>query len=185
MSVAGPPARKGWFPLSVRAVSGMALPFKNYDDVKIGPVKRNRHFRQVRRRFLVALWRELCVVWPIVSELVAFQLVMGALVSLLQGWPLGDALYFTFVTALSIGYGDLVPKGFLARLIAMVIGFTGILLTGLVAAVGVRALQLATDESERSVQGAHPAPPRPSRHAPQDEPPAADGVKMDVCRKGS
>ena len=144
--------------------------------MKIGPVKRNRHFRQVRRRFLVALWRELRVVWPIVSGLVAFQLVMGALVSLLQGWPLGDAFYFTFVTALSIGYGDLVPKGFLARLIAMVIGFTGILLTGLVAAVGVRALQLATDESVGSAQGAHPAPPRPSRHAPQDEPPAADGV---------
>ena len=71
---------------------------------------------------------------------------------------------------------DLVPEGFLARLIAMVIGFTGILLTGLVAAVGVRALQLATDKSVRSAQGAHPAPPRPSRHAPQDEPPAADGV---------
>ena len=115
--------------------------------MKIGPVKRNRQFRQVRRGFLVALWRELRVVWPIVSGLVAFQLVMGALVSLLQGWPLGDAFYFTFVTALTIGYGDLVPKGFLARLIAMVIGFTGILLTGLVAAVGVRALQLATDES--------------------------------------
>ena len=101
---------------------------------------------------------------------------MGALVSLLQGWPLGDAFYFTFVTALSIGYGDLVPKGFLARLIAMVIGFTGILLTGLVAAIGVRALQLATDESVGSAPGAYPGPPRPSRHAPQDEPPAADGV---------
>ena len=55
--------------------------------------------------------------------------------------------YFTFVTALSIGYGDLVPKGFFARLIAIVIGFTGILLTGLVAAIGVHALQQATDES--------------------------------------
>jgi Ion channel len=82
--------------------------------------------------------------------LVALQLVLGAFVSLLQGWPLGDALYFTFVTALTIGYGDLVPKGFLARLIAAVIGFTGILLTGLVAAVGVRAMQLAANESAGS-----------------------------------
>jgi hypothetical protein len=110
----------------------------------IEPLKPNRHFRQIRRRFLVALWGELRVVWPVVSGLVAVQLALGALVSLLQGWPLGDAFYFTFVTALTIGYGDLVPKGFLPRLLAMVIGFTGILLTGLVAAVGVRALQLAT-----------------------------------------
>jgi hypothetical protein len=92
------------------------------------------------------LWEELRVVWPIASGIVAIQLTLGALVSLLQGWPLGDAFYFTFVTAFTIGYGDLVPKGFVARLIAMVIGLTGVLLTGLIAAVGVRALQVAAAE---------------------------------------
>ena len=145
-------------------------------------MKRNRQFRQVRRRFLLGLWQELRAVWPIVSGLVALQLVLGTFVSLLQGWPLGDAFYFTFVTALTIGYGDLVPKGFLARLLAMVIGFTGILLTGLVAAVAVRALQLATDESVGSAQGTHPAQPHPSRHAPQGEPPADDVVERQVAR---
>ena len=82
----------------------------------------------VRRRFLRALWNELQVVWPILSGLVGVQLVLGMLVGRLEGWPLGDATYFTFVT----------------RLFAVVIGFTGILLTGLVAAIGVRALQEAT-----------------------------------------
>ena len=57
----------------------------------------NRQFRQVRRRFFVALWKELRVIWPIASALVAVQLMLGAFVSLLQGWPLGDAFYFTFV----------------------------------------------------------------------------------------
>jgi hypothetical protein len=109
-------------------------------------VKRNRQYRRVRRRFLVAFWEELRVIWPVASGLVAVQLMLGAFVSLLQGWPLGDAFYFTFVTAFTIGYGDLVPKGFLARLIAMVIGLTGVLLTGLIAAVGVRALQVAAAE---------------------------------------
>ena len=113
-------------------------------------VERNRQFRRVRRRFLVALWDEFRVIWPIASGLVTVQLMLGALVSLLQEWPLGDAFYFTFVTAFTIGYGDLVPKGFVARLIAMVIGLTGVLLTGLIAAVGVRALQVATAESVRS-----------------------------------
>jgi hypothetical protein len=93
------------------------------------------------------LWEELRVIWPIASGLVAVQLMLGALVSLLQGWPLGDSLYFTFVTAFTIGYGDLVPKGFLARLIALVIGLTGVLLTGLIAAVGVRGLQVAGAEA--------------------------------------
>jgi hypothetical protein len=66
------------------------------------------------------------------------------IVGRLEGWRIGDAAYFTFVTGLTIGYGDLVPVRLGTRVIAVVIGFSGILLTGLVAPVGVRALQEAT-----------------------------------------
>jgi Ion channel len=83
------------------------------------------------------------VVWPILSGLVVFQLALGAIVGLLERWPLGDVAYFTFVTGLTIGYGDLIPTRFLTRLIAVAIGFAGILLTGLVAAIGVQALREA------------------------------------------
>ncbi len=99
---------------------------------------------RVRRRFLTALWRELQVVWPILSLLIGAQLLLGFMVGYLEGWHIVDATYFTFVTGLTIGYGDLVPMRLGSRLIAMLIGFSGILLTGLVAAVGVRALQEAT-----------------------------------------
>ena len=108
------------------------------------PLKRIRNLRRLRRRFLVALWDELRLLWPIVSWLLGIQLALGALVSFLERWPIGDAVYFTFVTGLTIGYGDLVPKRFLSRMIAMVIGLTGIFLAGLVVAVGVSALQTVT-----------------------------------------
>lgn len=55
-----------------------------------------------------------------------------------------EALYFSFVTGLTIGYGDFVPKHFVTRLLSLLIGLSGIVLTGLVAAVAVRALN-ATD----------------------------------------
>jgi hypothetical protein len=71
------------------------------------------------------------------------QLALGLVVAYFEKWPLGEATYFTFVTGLTIGYGDLVPSRLITRLIALVIGFIGILLTGLVAALGVRALQEA------------------------------------------
>jgi len=46
------------------------------------------------------------------------------------GWRgLGEALYFSFVTALSIGYGDVVPSG-LTRVLAIVEGTGGLLLFG-------------------------------------------------------
>jgi hypothetical protein len=101
---------------------------------------------ELRWRFLAALLRELRVVWPILSGLVGAQLVLGMFVGFFEGWRMSDAAYFTFVTGLTIGYGDLVPARFATRLISVVIGFSGILLTGLVAAVGVRALQEATTQ---------------------------------------
>jgi hypothetical protein len=99
---------------------------------------------ELRRRFLAALWKELRVVWPILSALVGVQLVLGMFVGFLEGWRMSDAAYFTFITGLTIGFGDIVPVRFATRLVTVVIGFSGILLTGLVAAVGVRALQEAT-----------------------------------------
>jgi hypothetical protein len=83
-------------------------------------------------------------VWSTLSGLVGAQLLLGTLVGYLEGWRTGDAAYFTFVTGFTIGYGDLVPVRFATRLIAVVIGFSGLLVTGLVAAIGVRALQEAT-----------------------------------------
>lgn len=97
----------------------------------------------LRRRFILALGRELRVIWPILSGLLTAQVALGALVSYLEQWPLGSGGYFAFVTGLTIGYGDLVPSRFVTRLLAVLIGFIGILLTGLVAAVGVQALNAA------------------------------------------
>jgi len=98
---------------------------------------------ELRLRFFRHLWKQLRVIWPIVSGLVGFQLALGAVIGFLERWSVIDTIYFTFVTALTIGYGDLAPKRVTSRMIALAIGFSGILLTGLVAAIGVRSLQEA------------------------------------------
>ena len=67
----------------------------------------------------------------------------GVLIGRIEGWRLDEALYFTFVTGLTIGYGDFTPQHVVGRLLAVVIGFAGIVLTGLVAAVAVQALRAA------------------------------------------
>ena len=50
-------------------------------------------------------------------------------------------MYFSFVTGLTIGYGDLAPSMALTKLLAVLIGLLGIVLTGLVAAMAVTAFQ--------------------------------------------
>ena len=72
--------------------------------------------RILRRYFLAALWKEVGIVWPILSGLVCFQLALGVAVGFFEGWRAQDAVYFTFVTGLTIGYGDLCPHTWLREL---------------------------------------------------------------------
>lgn len=96
--------------------------------------------RQMRRLFFVALVRQLRVIWPIVSGVVLVMIGCGLAIWRIEGWRIDEALYFTFVTGLTIGYGDFTPKHISARILSLVIGFAGIVLTGIVAAVTVKAL---------------------------------------------
>ncbi len=104
--------------------------------------------RSLRRRFLTGLFNGLRVVWPILSALLGTIVVLGLVIGLIEGWRVGESIYFAFVSGLTIGYGDLAPKAPLARLLAILIGVTGILLTALVAAIAVEALSSVHDNGE-------------------------------------
>lgn len=106
--------------------------------------------RRLRRRFMTGMRDGLGVVWPILSVLLTLMVTFGIAISFIEGWPLVDGIYFAFVSGLTIGYGDLVPKTLLSRTLAICIGFTGILLTGVVAAVGVNALTTALQEARKT-----------------------------------
>jgi len=63
------------------------------------------------------------------------------IVGVIEGWGVWQGIYFAYVTGLTIGYGDLAPRQTLTQLLAVAIGFSGVLLTGLVAALAVKAIQ--------------------------------------------
>lgn len=75
------------------------------------------------------------------------MVVLGLFIAKIEDWGLFDGIYFAFVTGLTVGYGDLVPKHGLSRILAIAIGFHGVMLTALFAAITVRALQSAMQDS--------------------------------------
>jgi hypothetical protein len=99
--------------------------------------------KSVRRRFLAAFGRGLYVTWPVLSGILVIEVALGLLIGFVEGWSVGDAVYFSFVTGLTIGYGDIVPRQTFTRALAIVIGFGGILLAGLVAGIAVSAMRAA------------------------------------------
>src|SRR5258708_34097718 len=96
---------------------------------------KRRGARIVGRGFLVALGRAFLATWPVLSAILVIELGLGLLIGLLEGWTIGEAVYFSFVTGLTIGYGDIVPRQALPPALAIGIGFCGVLLTGRGAAI--------------------------------------------------
>jgi hypothetical protein len=87
--------------------------------------------------------------WPVLSIILAIQVALGLLIGFLEGWSVGDAIYFTFITSLTIGYGDIVPRQALGRALAVGIGICGLFLTGLTAGIAMYALRTALADREK------------------------------------
>lgn len=100
----------------------------------------------MRREFTQALLVGLRVVWPVISGLLTLILGLGIVAGILEGWSIAESIYFAFISGLTIGYGDFAPQTLTARVFAVVIGVCGILLTGLVVALAVRALNAVRED---------------------------------------
>ena len=100
----------------------------------------------IRLIYLSSMVDGLRVTWPILSGLLMLKAGLGVIVGAIENWGVWKGIYFAFITGLTIGYGDLAPRQPLTQVLAIMIGFSGIALTGLVAALAVRALQATAAE---------------------------------------
>jgi hypothetical protein len=107
-----------------------------------------KDMRAQRRQFLSGMLYGLRVLWPIISGLLLIIVGLGFVIGVLEGWSLQESMYFSFVTGLTIGYGEFVPKLLITRVLAIMIGAMGFVLTGLIAAVAVKALERVNTEPE-------------------------------------
>lgn len=74
---------------------------------------------------------------PLLVGFLAIILILGQIVSYIEKWKSFDAIYWTFITALTIGYGDIRPVQKSARVISILIGLMGIMFTGLIVAITI------------------------------------------------
>lgn len=60
---------------------------------------------------------------------------------------LGETFYFCAVTALTIGYGDVIPTTVLGRVVAILLGLLGVMITGVVTGSAVYGIQMAAQRA--------------------------------------
>ena len=95
----------------------------------------NKHFWQI-------VWR----IRSVIAFMIMLIIICAILIAFIEQLPLGDALYFSFITGLTIGYGDIVATTTAGRLISILLGVTGVLFSGLMVAAAVFATQRAVHE---------------------------------------
>lgn len=104
----------------------------------------------LRTREFLAFCREFfSIASQVRSVLVALILLIGIggwILSNVESIPFWDGQYLAFVTALTIGYGDLSPTGDFGKVLCIVLGVIGMVWIGLVVGVASVALRRSVEE---------------------------------------
>ena len=101
-------------------------------------------FKIFRNYFFLALWK----IRTIIFGLIAILVVDASAIAYFEKMSFADALYFTFVTGLTIGYGDITPVNPIGRIIAILTGIQGLIITGIIVAVAVFALRKTMEQTK-------------------------------------
>ncbi|MFP3977206.1 MULTISPECIES: potassium channel family protein [Marinobacter] len=80
---------------------------------------------------------------PILLSICVFIVGFGLVVGRLESWGRFDALYWAFITAFTVGYGDIRPLRKSSKILSIVIAWCGIMLTGLFVAIAVKTASTA------------------------------------------
>lgn len=70
-------------------------------------------------------------------------IVLGQIVGKRESWARFDALYWSFITATTVGYGDIRPTQKLSKVLSILIAFVGLVFTGIVVALAINAASIA------------------------------------------
>ena len=96
---------------------------------------------EITADFLRLFLRGLYFTSPLLLILLLVIVLIGQIVGRHEAWSKFDALYWAFITAITVGYGDFHPRKRLSKGLAILTALVGIVFTGIVVAVALHAAQ--------------------------------------------
>jgi hypothetical protein len=97
-----------------------------------------------RHHFLKITWNLRALYLMLLALIMAGAVVIAAT----EKVSFGKAVYFSFITGLTVGYGDIVPGTAIGRVISVLLAVVGILFAGVVVAAAVEATRCAWEETQ-------------------------------------
>ena len=77
---------------------------------------------------------------PVLIIFIFIVFLLGQIVGRIESWNKFDAFYWSFITAFTVGYGDMRPIKKGSKIISMFIALIGIIFTGILVAITIVAI---------------------------------------------
>jgi voltage-gated potassium channel len=109
-------------------------------------------FKPIRFHELQSFTREffgiVLKIRSVLLVLVGLIAIGGWMLALVESLDFWEGQYLAFVTALTIGYGDLIPNDPLGKIICIFLGVLGMIWVGMIVAVSSIALKRSVETEE-------------------------------------
>ena len=89
--------------------------------------------------FSRTFFQVMLLISPILISLSSLIIGLGQVVGKIERWDRLDSLYWSLITATTVGYGDIRPKQHLSRVIAIAIAIMGVIFTGILVSIAIEA----------------------------------------------
>ena len=98
--------------------------------------------------FVQIFFSVLYLALPLLLSMALLVAILGVIAAYLEGWSVFVGIYWAFITATTVGYGDVRAKRKTARSISILIAFIGIVFTGITVAIAVESASRAYADHE-------------------------------------
>jgi voltage-gated potassium channel len=94
-------------------------------------------------RYLQIFFKGVELASPLLLTTAVFIILLGLIVGARESWKWTDSIYWAFITATTVGYGDIRPTSNISKAISVLIALTGITITGILVALAINAASIA------------------------------------------
>lgn len=91
------------------------------------------------------LWASYLVL-PLLFLFLLVIIVLGQVVGRIEKWTHFDGLYWSLITATTVGYGDIHPVARLSKCLSILIAVVGMMLTGIIVSVTLYTASLTIEK---------------------------------------
>lgn len=85
---------------------------------------------------------------PLLASSALLIVLLGMIVGRRESWGRLDSIYWSFITATTVGYGDIRPVAPISKVLAVLIALVGMTFTGILVALAVYAATTAMGQQD-------------------------------------